>query len=247
MKVRRMARPIAAALMIAGLFGIPAHAQSITRVFELSHVEPIQLASTLSLFDAQVQANNNLRTLTVRADATVMPAIEDVVSRLDILRVERAAEVTAYVLRASDLGGTSVPASLDVVVEQLRNVFAYSGYELMDTLVVRGVDGGEPSVQGTISLDVTGIPNRPVFYNFSGEFRVIEPDEGPDALRIGHMSFGFRIPIVSSTGPDTEQFQYIDTGINTDVEIPEGSQIVVGKATVGDSALILVMTVEFLN
>lgn len=247
MNVRRIVRSIAATWVIAGLFGIPAHAQSITRVFELSHVEPGQLASTLSLFDAQIQPNNSLRTLTVRADAAVMPAIEDVVARLDVLRVERAAEVTAYVLRAQEQGSaTAIPPNLEPVVQQLRNTFAYASYALMDTLVIRGVDGGEPSTSGTIALDVSGIADRPVFYNFSGEFRVVEPDEGPNALRIDRMRFGFRIPIATSMDA-AAQFQYIDVGINTDVEIPADSQVVVGKATVGDSALILVMTVEFLN
>ena len=40
---------------------------------------------------------------------------------------------------------------------------------------------------------------------------------------------------------------YTDVGINTDVEIPSGTQVVVGKSTVGVSALFLVMTAEFLN
>jgi hypothetical protein len=97
----------------------------------------------------------------------------------------------------------------------------------------------------------------PVFYTFQGHFRVVSSGEGVDALRIDELNFELRIPVVSGTsgaGDDVAvrsfqygSFQYVNVGINTDVEIPAGTEVVVGKATVGDSAVILVMTVEFLN
>ena len=40
---------------------------------------------------------------------------------------------------------------------------------------------------------------------------------------------------------------YTEVSIGTDVEIPSGTQVVVGKSTIGDSALFLVMTAKFLN
>ena len=40
---------------------------------------------------------------------------------------------------------------------------------------------------------------------------------------------------------------YTEVSIGTDVEIPSGAQVVVGKSTIGASALFLVMTAEFLN
>ncbi len=40
---------------------------------------------------------------------------------------------------------------------------------------------------------------------------------------------------------------YTDVSIGTDVEIPSGTQVVVGKSTIGDSALFLVMTAKFLS
>lgn len=261
MNVRTLIRNTASAVVLAAIVAGPwpvraqdAPPETVTRVFELSYVEPSQLASTLGLFDANIQSNDTLGTLTVRARTDVMPAIEDVVRRLDLLQVERAVEVTAHVLRARNDGNTSnVPDHLDPVVEQLRNVFAYSSYDVIDTLVIRGVDGRRPSISGTMALDSgADMAEMPVFYTFQGHFRVVSSGEGVDALRIDELNFELRIPVVSGTsgaGDDVavRSFQYVNVGINTDVEIPAGTEVVVGKATVGDSAVILVMTVEFLN
>jgi hypothetical protein len=35
--------------------------------------------------------------------------------------------------------------------------------------------------------------------------------------------------------------------VSTDVDVPQGQQVVVGKATMGDRAMILVMTSKFSN
>ena len=122
---------------------------SVTRVFQLEHVQPGPLAATLSLFDAEIMPNNPLNTLTVRAPADIMPAIVDVIGRLDVLKVEQGVEVTAYILSADDQGaaGTPVPEHLLSVVDQLQDVFSYSRFGLIDTIMVRGRDGRPWSVK----------------------------------------------------------------------------------------------------
>ena len=224
--------------------------RSVTRVFQLEHVAPGQLAHTLSLFDADLMPNNELNTLTVRAPCDIMPAIVDVIGRLDVFKVEQGVEVTAYILSAGDQGaaGTPVPEHLLSVVDQLQDVFSYSRFGLIDTIMVRGRDGRNWSVKGTISLP--GAVNRPqdepTYYDFGGSFGVVQPDDAPLFLRIYNMRAFFRVPVMSGDAT-FGGLNYTEVSIGTDVEIPSGTQVVVGKSTIGDSALFLVMTAKFLN
>ncbi len=223
---------------------------SVTRVFQLEHVQPALLERTLSLFDADLMPNNSLYTLTVRAAPDIMPAIVDVIGRLDVLKVEQGVEVTAYILSADNQSapGMPVPEHLLSVVDQLQGVFSYSRFGLIDTIMVRGFEGRPWDVSGMISLP--GVANRPqdepTHYDFKGSFGIVQTDDAPPRLRIYNMRADFRVPVMSGDAPFGGLI-YTDVSIGTDVEIPSGTQVVVGKSTVGDSALFLVMTAEFLN
>ncbi len=242
-------------LVYIGSTGVPA-AQvqviptSVTRVFQLEHVQPGALAATLSLFDAEIMPNNSLNTLTVRAPADIMPAIVDVIGRLDVLKVEQGVEVTAYILSADNQSapGMPVPEHLLSVVDQLQGVFSYSRFGLIDTIMVRGFEGRPWDVSGMISLP--GTVNRPqdepTHYDFEGGFGVVHADDAPPRLRIYNMRAHFRVPVMSGDA-FSGGLSYTEVSIGTDVEIPSGTQVVVGKSTIGDSALFLVMTAEFLN
>ena len=223
---------------------------SVTRVFQLEHVQPGPLAATLSLFDAAIMPNNPLKTLTVRAPADIMPAIVDVIGRLDVLKVEQGVEVTAYILSAGDQGtaGTPVPEHLQSVVDQLQEVFSYSRFGLIDTIMVRGFEDRPWDVSGMISLPeaVNRPQDEPTHYDFGGSFGVVQPDDAPPRLRIYNMRADFRVPVMSGDA-FSGGLSYTEVSIGTDVEIPSGAQVVVGKSTIGASALFLVMTAEFLN
>ena len=223
---------------------------SVTRVFQLEHVQPRPLAQTLSLFDAELMPNNPLNTLTVRAPAHIMPAIVDVIGRLDVIKVEQGVEVTAYILSAGDQGtaGTPVPEHLQSVVDQLQEVFSYSRFGLIDTIMVRGFEGRPWDVTGMISLPGAGNrpQDEPTHYDFKGSFGVVRTDDAPPRLRIYNMRADFRVPVMSGNAT-FGQLNYTEVSIGTDVEIPSETQIVVGKSAIGDSALFLVMTAEFLN
>ena len=222
----------------------------VTRVFQMEYVQPRQLAQTLSLFDANLMPNDELNTLTVRAPADIMPAIVDVIGRLDVLKVEQGVEVTAYILSAGDQGtaGTPVPEHLQSVVDQLQEVFSYSRFGLIDTIMLRGFEDRPWDVRGMISLpEAANRPqDEPTHYDFKGSFGVVQADDAPPRLRIYNMRADFRVPVMTGDGP-TAVLNFTNVSIGTDVEIPSGTQVVVGKSTIGDSALFLVMTAEFLN
>jgi hypothetical protein len=135
----------------------------------------------------------------------------------------------------------AVPAELEPVVKQLKNTFSYKGYQLIDTEVmrVRAGQGGDVSgvVDGAPSVDGNKTISRVGFRSAS-----VSTDEKGRAIRIDGLKIGLRIPIAAGE----KKYQYIDTGLNTDVDVREGQKVVVGKANMdgSDRASIVVLTAK---
>jgi len=210
-----------------------------TKLFQIRFVDPNELRSALSMFRSNISySGGGLRVLSVRAPKEIMPAIEDAIKRLDVPMPRKDAELTIYVLLASDQASAApMPANLQPVVNQLKNVFSYKGYQLVDTLIARGRESNGTSLRGTLPIEHASFPGNAT-YQFRGTFRILNPDGKEPVLRLENMLFQLGVP--TDAAGHTTSLQ-----IETDVEIPRGQQVVVGKATYNDRAFILVMNAKF--
>jgi len=213
-----------------------------TKIFQIKYVDPNELRAALSLFRSSINySGGGLRVLSVRAPKEIMPAIEDAIHRLDVPMPRKDAELTIYVLLASDQAGANpVPAGLQPVINQLKNVLSYKGYQLVDTLIARGRDtnsNNATTLQGTLAVEHAPFPGN-VTYPFRANFRINNPDGKETVLRLDNMRFQLSVPV-------NPQGNTTNLEINTDVEIPRGQQVVVGKATYNDRAIIVVMNAKF--
>jgi hypothetical protein len=205
-----------------------------TRIFPVKYVDLGQLNNALSMFRAKMQISPELHVISVRAPKEIMPAIEDAIKRLDVPQPRKEAELTIYVIIASDQAEPSaaIPPVLNPVINQLKGVLAYKSYRVLDTLITRGTNNGfgnQTSLSGTLALSETLKPT----FNFRARFQIENPDGKTPVLRLNEMNFGLGGGGMNSAG------------ISGNVEIPQGQQVVVGKATLGDKALILVMSAKF--
>lgn len=230
----------------------------ITRIFPVRNVTPSVLRRALSMFRADIMDEPNLGVLSVRAPKEIMPAIEEAIKMLDVPRPptpSRTAELTVYVLFATAQPdpAAQLPSVLVPVVDQLKNVMAYKGYKLIDTIIANAGADLRPASSGGILPPLYRSSGRPSEYRFFSQLRV-DPREGKPVLLVRDMQFSVTVDIgnaVANPGlaPNVAigPAQMAQPTINTDVEIPEGQRVVVGKATLGDNALILVMSAKFLN
>ena len=128
---------------------------------------------------------------------------------------------------------------LEGVVKQLRSMFNYKGYQLIDTqqIRVRAGQGGEAS--GMVDNGSAGGLKTISQVKFSRA--LVSTDEKGRAIRIDNLKVGLKTPVPAASG-----FQYLDTGINTDVDVHEGQKVVVGKANMDgtDRASIIVLTAK---
>jgi hypothetical protein len=225
-----------------------------TRIFDIKYADVNQLAPALSVFGAQIIPSAPLHTLSVRAAKDIMPAIADAIKRLDVAPTlppppppAKNVELVIYVINATDQPDTTpLPAPLQPVINQLRSVLSYKGFQVVDTQLVRAIDGRRAQTSGHMPSLPKPAPigadtPPPTTYNFMATFRVRGADKDATVFVEG-MRFGVQVPTWTEG-----KWQYHDVGINSDVEIPRGQQVVVGKTTIGERALILVMSAKVLD
>jgi len=223
--------------------GSPENGQFIRKIVAIKYADVAQLASILKPLGT-ADGNRDMKVITIGGSPEAVAAMEDAIKRLDVppAPVENI-ELTAYLLVASGQDGTKkTPTELDGVIKQLRGVFPYQGYRLMDTLMVRCRNGRDGVVNGIAPSEADDV-NKTI-YELRFRSVTLIPDNTGKRIRVDGLRLGAKIPIRTSSGST-----YIDTAINTELDIREGQKVVVGKATVDSSnnALFLVLTARVVD
>lgn len=206
-------------------------------VYRVRHGDAHELARIARAFGVHAQAQEEMAVISLRGlEADLQVALE-VLEKLDTPPAPTASVLLKlHVLRASkEEVVDGLPGPLQDVGEQLRQGLGYEGLELMDTLVVRGRDGGDVSLEGSLG----GAHH----FNFAVRtMQMLPRGDGAPVVRLENLGFVLRTPDPSGEGGPTT------TSLGTDVEVREGQQVVVGKATSagGSGAVVLVLeaTVE---
>jgi hypothetical protein len=223
--------------------------ERVQKIFEIKHADIDQLAEVLRLF-APIQANRQLRVIAVSASRDVVAAVEDAIKRFDVPPpATKNIEMTVYLLMAlsEQTGAKNTPAELEGVLKQLRSVFTYQGFRLLDTLVVRSRNGMPGEVNGVAPKNPDEV--QPTFYRFSfGSASITMDNNTGRMIRIDNLRLGAKVTVkTGSAGP--ANFTMIDTGINTNIDVREGQKVVVGKATIDGSnnVMFLVLTAKVVD
>ena len=130
--------------------------------------------------------------------------------------------------------GDQLPDALASTAKQLHGVFAYKGYNLLESFVLRGRDGQGGSADGTIKNST---------YSFRYQ-RASALDGSPKIVTLQNLSLQIRMP--TGMRNDKGQPEYKTSGVSTDIDIRDGQKVVVGKSDMnnGESPLILVVTAK---
>jgi hypothetical protein len=195
----------------------------------------------LCIFPAEIVPQTAQHLISVRAPAANMTAIADAIKRLDVPQVgPKNVEWTTYVLVASDQVETlrPIPVSINSVVEQVKGLLPYKQFYLLDNLFGTIADGHWISLNGGVRglspAPGPGATARDATYSFSATLGIENGDPASASVRVSRLDFRLN--------GDSAQVL-----IMTDVDIPAGKQVVVGKSTSGDRAYILVMSAKILN
>lgn len=173
---------------------------------------------------------------------------EEIVKQLDIPPiVKKDIETTVYMIVAStqSASAASLPAELDPVAKQLKNIFNYKGFRLLDSFVLRSRDGERGDTNGFLPPLETLPPGNKISYQFQYNKVSIDGPENAKAAHFERLKLGMRVPIAANSGTTM-----VDASISTDVDVPEGKKVVVGKTSAlegSDGALILVISAKVVD
>jgi hypothetical protein len=175
---------------------------------------------------------------------------EEIIRQLDVAPIaKKNIETTVYMVVASPQASSSaaVPAELEPVVKQLKGVFSYKSFRLLDSFVLRSRDMEKGDTSGFVPpLEGSAPTGTKIIYQFKYQRVSLDGTEANRVIRYDRLSLGMKVPVAS--GPN--QFNYVEAGISTDVDVPEGKKVVVGKTSAvegADSALILVISAKVVD
>ena len=202
---------------------------------------------------AAVSANSEFKTITVRDFPENLVTIEEALKRLDVPGNARPnIELHMYVLLASNSGASTapqtaeVPAELKGVLAQLRETLSYRNYGLATSIVQRLTET-QRGLRGKGIANVSHAPGTAedvqlLYEYFINSATAITGPAGTPALQIGEFTFSTGWSVAASkVGVDDR------TQIQTTLNLRDGEKVVVGTATLGDRALIVVLAAKFIN
>ncbi|MFN7918835.1 MAG: hypothetical protein U0Q16_01990 [Bryobacteraceae bacterium] len=187
-------------------------------------------------------------TIVLNAPAENVAMMEALIKQLDTPAAPvRNVEITAYMLLGvSQAGEASVPADLAPVVKQLRDIFPFTGYRLLETMQIRTQEGKGGETSGLMPGPSSTPAVAPVIYQCKFNSATIADSSNGRRVLLDHLKFGTKVPFSTGDG----KYNYYDLGANVDsVSVREGQKAVIGKAGIGagKESLFLVLNAKVVD
>jgi hypothetical protein len=202
------------------------------RIFMLKYADARHVADVLGVFGYGIRADRDLHVVAVSAPAEAMSAIEDAVKRLDVpTAAPKDIDLVVYLVVASDQAssGASLPSELQPVADELKKIFSYKNFRLLDSILLRTQPGNKAGASGIIWPN--GESKTP--YSFTVQPSAVTEDPQGRLIRLDNLKLEMHMP--GDVWP----------GISTEITVREGQRVVVGKSNMGaGQSLILVVTAK---
>jgi hypothetical protein len=228
------------------------NAQETQDVIEIKHADINRIYSTIHELTGNMPVRVTMygSSLVLHGQKESVAAVEEVIKKLDVAPpAQKNVELTVYMIVASaQAASESLPANLDDVLKQLKAVFPYRGYRLLDNFVLRSRDGQSGDTSGFLPafFGASASTSEKITYHF--HFRRVSLPSGDAAqgIRLDELSLDLKVPV----HPTPTQTSFEGASIRTDIDVPEGKKVVVGKTSVvegSEGALFLVISAKVVD
>lgn len=234
----------------------------IQKVIDVKYADPGPLAKLLGNLqkygtNEPVIAQPDLHAISIGTyDPSFLKLAEEIIQRYDVPRKApdtthtHGVEIVAHILLAGPKGssGDALPAGLEQVAKQLRSTFGYTDIRLLDSALIRGRETKSSEISGTMSGLIEGLGivdlKTPSIYRLRIKNIWVEQGAKGSSVLLEEFRFSARIPYATGSAGTSVQYQFMDLGFDTDLNVLEGQKVVVGKSHIGESkeALILVLS-----
>ncbi len=192
-----------------------------TVLYTTEYLDVGELQSILYLLDAEIVTKPSLNIVAARSeDEGVLKTIEEIIATLDVPEMPVPnIELSALILTMSEAADSSDNVVLEPIAADLLRLFGHRNFTVLDTLFLQIGDGSNGRVEGSFDDGQAAIP---IGYQFAIDSVRILPGEGQKRIRLETLTF--EVTGENATGVRRAL-------LRTDVEVPDGRRMVVGKAT----------------
>ena len=226
------------------------------KLFEIRYRNPSSLAISLQSLgsgaeNSRIFPNDDLKTLTVRDYPENIAVIEEAIKRLDtpLMREEPSVDLSIRVLLTrtdapSNLVPTPLPTDLNDVVKQMQNTFAFKDYQLVTTIVQRA-----KTIRAPGKTAVYGRGDALWLETYKREDGSLTPrqDKADYEYKVNGIVIATNASGVSKIQLDSFSFKFGNALVQTDLDVRDGEKLVVGTASWGNKAMILVLTAKIIK
>jgi len=216
------------------------------KVIQLKYADPERILHLLFSFGGTIQADEQMKVLAVTGSPAQVEAVEEAVEKLDVpTSPTKNVELTAYFLQATaqQIPAFDLPPELDEVATQLKKVMNFRGFRLLNSTLVRIRDGEEARIQGAAGQPPSGADFFLQIHRMD-----IGAGEKEPTIHLRGLNFSISVTPTPSEGklsmgkPSSAQ-------IATDIDVPVGQKVVVGKTSfeMSDNAVVLVLTARVVD
>ncbi len=228
------------------------------RTFQIRHLNSREQMNNLVMTLQRVlqltkfSSDNDRKIVVVRAPLEVLDNVERIIKDMDVPK--KNASFSCFVLKATNeaIPSNEMPNTLEPVIEQLKGTLAYKNYQLIDTLLARGIEGTAIKMSGNFPLKpVAGarMVNLPQSVEdiSSSDLELSFQVSHVEKERVLNITLEFRVKIpIKNEG----KIEFINSAISTSLDLHEGQMAVVGKTSVAGlpaENLILVISAKVLD
>ena len=133
--------------------------QSVIRVYQVNPDNRERVVGTLRNIvggDANISVDTAANVVVVKTNPQLAPALDELVKRLDVAAPpQKNIELTFYVVQASRESfpdAAPVPPELQSAMAQIKSIFTYQNFRLLDTLFARSRSSEHISTSGQAAL-----------------------------------------------------------------------------------------------
>jgi hypothetical protein len=231
--------------------------QNVTKVIRVHNVLPQKIADVLAPGGpVMVNADNTLGVVVLKGKPEDVAHAEQTIKELDVPAAFSTAndiELTVYLIGASNSSsaksGTDL-STMQPVIKQLDAIFPYKSYEVLSTMLLRSQRGKQAQSSGVMNYKAGPDASPfPATYAISYNSASVSSDRSKVIIHLGSFRFSARMAVATSTFSNKTEYQPVEIGTTSDIDLREGQRVVVGKTDVANngSAIFIVLTAKVVD
>ncbi|MGA8593596.1 MAG: hypothetical protein WB676_02535 [Bryobacteraceae bacterium] len=228
---------------------------AITRMLRVQHADACVVWRLLESTGAKASCDKALNVLVVSGTPTDVGSLEQTAKELDTESARfRSSDVqmTVYVIGASSIAGESsqMPQGLESTVNQLKPLFPYNSYQLLETTVARARVGDQAIVQGTLQRfnGQAEAPGLPPTYTLHFTISGVTTSGASAIVHVNNFDFGSNLPYVGKSPSGQTYSNSFPASVRTNFDLATGQKVVVGKAgAAGSNAIFLIVEAKVVD